>query len=441
MLGWLRGLMLLLVAVTLDLTGAALAQTAPVEASPFLEERARQLPELIRGDIKAEEYFTPEFLAAVPAAQVRAISASILTEHGAPPTFERLEPVDAISGRAFIGFARSTGMFQISIDPRQNGRVAGLLVTNFTTKNDSIAAILDTLRALPGETNLLVTRYDGDRTQEVVAHQADRALAMGSTFKLYILAELAAQAQRGSLRWDSVTPLKRRSFSSAASGTWPLDAPVTLHTLASWMISVSDNAATDVLIDKLGRDAIGKRLESIGNSAPDRTLPFLNTVEAFALKSPRSDTLRQQYLAASEIEQRRLLASAADQLTLAVIDPSAFVGKPLYIDSIEWFGNAHDLSRLLAHFRDPAQAMARGVMAISPGVSADVAKRWAYVGYKGGSESGVISMSYLLQSRGGHWYTATASWNNKDAVVDNNRFIPLMHRLIDQLATDDAAEN
>lgn len=436
MLGLLRGLLLIAV------IGAAwpvvgLAQTDAV-ATPTLEDRAKQLPALLRGEISADVYFTPEFLAAVPAAQIRAISATMLAEHGAPAIFERLEPVDGSNGTAYIAFAKSIGQFQITVDPRQGGRVSGLLATSFAAKNDSMAAIMDAFRALPGETNLLVTRHEGDVIQERVAHHPDRALAIGSTFKLYILAELAEQANRQKFRWDAVTPVNRRSFSSAASERWPLGAPVTLHTLASWMISVSDNAATDILIDRLGRDAIGKRLVNIGNSAPERTLPFLNTVEAFALKSQTNDALRQRYLAASEAEQRRMLDSAANQLTLVAIDQSAFVGKPLHIDSIEWFANARDIARLLIHFRDPAHATARSVMAINPGVSADAAKRWAYVGYKGGSESGVISMSYLLQSRAGHWYTATASWNNKDAPVDNNLFAQLMHRLIDQLAADDA---
>lgn len=438
MMGFSFRMFALLAAAVMVVTSPVLAQDAAAIAAPSLEERARQLPAVLSGEISPEDYFTPEFLAAVPVAQLRTISAGILAQHGGPATFDRIDAVNEVSGTAFIAFARSTGSFQIAIDAQQGGKIAGLQVTGFVATNDSMAAILDALRTLPGETNLLITRHNGDAELELAAHEADRSLAIGSTFKLYILAELAAQAQRGKLRWDSVAPLNRRSFSSTASGPWPLGAPVTLHTLASWMISVSDNAATDILIDKLGRDAIGKQLVAIGNSAPGRSLPFLNTVEAFALKSPRNDALRQQYLAASEADQRRLLDSAADQLTLAVIDQAAFVGKPLHIDSIEWFADARDLTRLLAHFRDPAQEMARGVMAISPGVSADAANRWAYIGFKGGSESGVVSMSYLLQSRGGHWYTATASWNNKDAVVDNNRFIQLMHRLVDQLATDDA---
>ena len=437
MRGFLHVLMLA-AAVTVAIPIGVLAQPATVAASPTLEDRAKELPAVLRGEISVEAYFTPEFLAAVPAAQIRTISANVLAEHGAPATFARLEPDNATSGTAYISFAKSIGQFQITIDPQQGGKVVGLLITSFAAKNDSMAAIMEAFRALPGETNLLVTRHDGDAAQELVAHEAGRALAIGSTFKLYVLAELAAQARRGKRGWDSVTPVDRRSFSSAASDRWPLGAPVTLHTLASWMVSVSDNGATDMLIDRLGRDAIGKRLVDIGHSAPDRTLPFMNTVEAFALKSPANDALRDRFLAASEAGQRDMLDSAADKLTLAVIDPAAFVGKPLHIDSIEWFANARDLTRLLIQFRDPALATARGVMAINPGVSADAAKRWAYVGFKGGSESGVISMSYLLQARAGHWYTVTASWNNVDAPVDNNRFALLMHRMIDQLAADDA---
>src|SRR3546814_8402119 len=49
-------------------------------------------------------------------------------------------------------------------------------------------------------------------------------------------------------------------------------------------LSVSDNGATDTLIHLLGRDAIEARMRAAGHSDPSRNIPFLTTVEAFALK-------------------------------------------------------------------------------------------------------------------------------------------------------------
>lgn len=177
----------------------------------------------------------------------------------------------------------------------------------------------------------------------------------------------------------------------------------------------------------------------IGNSAAARNLPFLNTVEAFALKAETNAALRARFLAANEAEQRRIVDAAADQLTLNVVEGAMFVGKPLYIDSIEWFASSRDLVRLLDHLRTADSADARAIMAINPGISRDAAARWSYIGYKGGSESGVISMSFLLQSKACRWYAVTGSWNDVNAPVDNGKFTALMQRLVDQVAKDDAA--
>ena len=360
-----------------------------------------------------------------------------MAQYGQPLAIERVEVTDMTRGIVHLRFKQAIGRFQLVVDPAQGGRVAGLLVTGFTNSDDSFAKIEAEIAALPGVTNLIVTRLDDAGGVDLVARNADQALAVGSTFKLYVLAELAARVERRKLRWGDVTALDRRSFSSKGTEDWPANAPVTLHSLAAWMISVSDNAATDVLIDVLGRDAVGARMIAIGNGASDRSLPLLNTVEAFALKSAANDDLRARYLTATEAEQRRMLDTAADQLTLNVIESSMFVGKPLHIDSIEWFASCRDVIRLMNHLRLRGGTEAHAIMAINPGIARDAAARWAYAGYKGGSEAGVISMSFLLQSKAGRWYAVSGSWNDVVAPVDNAKFSALMTRVVDEVARVD----
>lgn len=412
------------------------ASAVPAASSASLSDRAAQLPDAITGKIDYPSYFTPEFLAAVPPAQLKLVTAGLVAQYGAVQGIDRVEPRDAVRAAVYVRFERAVGRFDMTIDPGQSGRVAGLLATSFAANDESLAAIADAVRALPGRTNLLVTELGTPATVPLLAHNADSALAIGSTFKLYILAELAAQVQRRKLGWDRVTDVDRRSFSSKATEFWPEKSPVTLHTLASWMISVSDNGATDMLLDVLGRDAVGKRLTRIGNSVAARNLPFLNTVEAFALKSSANTAVRAQFLAASEAEQRRLIDTAADQLTINAITGEMFIGKPLHIDTIEWFASATDLARLMNQFRSEGMADARAIMAINPGIPRDTAANWAYLGYKGGSEAGVISMSFLTKSKAGRWYAVTGSWNNVAAPVDNDQFASLMQRLVAQLAKD-----
>lgn len=59
---------------------------------------------------------------------------------------------------------------------------------------------------------------------------------------------------------------------------------------------------------------------------------------------------------------------------------------------------------------------ARQILAINPGSGLTIPRdRWQYVGFKGGSEPGVLNMTYLLQSTKGVWYAVSIPWNNPQA--------------------------
>ena len=58
---------------------------------------------------------------------------------------------------------------------------------------------------------------------------------------------------------------------------------------------------------------------------------------------------------------------------------------------------------------------------------------WGYVGYKGGSETGVMNMTYLLQSKKGDWYVVSGGWNNDQAAVNEGQFAGLMQKAVSLL--------
>src|SRR3546814_10052889 len=71
---------------------------------------------------------------------------------------------------------------------------------------------------------------------------------------------------------------------------------------------------------------------------------------------------------------------------------------------------------------------ARRILGLNPGIPADAASHWAYVGYKGGSEPGVLDMTLLLHAKSGGWYALSGTWNNPDAALAEGRLIGLMSR-------------
>jgi hypothetical protein len=197
------------------------------------------------------------------------------------------------------------------------------------------------------------------------------------------------------------------------------------------MISVSDNGAADTLIHLLGRDAIEARMRAAGNSDPSRNIPFLTTVEAFALKGNNFTDLRGKFTAGDDAAQRKLIDGNADKLILGNVDGVSFTAGPRFIDSLEWFASPEDIARLMIDLRKRGSEQAMAALAINNGLGPVAAEPWSYLGYKGGSENGVLSMSLLGQRKAdGKWFVVTASWNNADADVDTAVFSGLVARLL-----------
>jgi beta-lactamase class A len=406
-------------------------KTAPATDTD-LDRRIDQLIRLIKGEVPPDQYFSPTFLAAVPVSQLGIVIDGMIAQYGQPQRIVSATKTRANGSTVKLAFEKGVATVEIDVEPTPNGKVIGLLFAGFEQSGDTLDGIAAEFRALPGSSGFVLAELPESGQPKLLAtHNPTQQMAIGSTFKLYILAELAAQVKAGERNWSDVVPLTHQSFSSAATQGWPKNSPVTLFTLGGWMISVSDNGATDTLLFALGREAVERKLASIGHSAPDKTLPFLSTVEAFALKA--DPELRARFLKANEAQQRNLLTAEKGKLTLDRITGSAVGGAPASIDTIEWFASSYDMLTLMRHIRRQQDDRMLSIMAINDGLSPAAAKRWKYVGYKGGSEPGVISLSYLLQSTNGKWYMASGSWNDPRAEVDQKKFVGLMERLTNQI--------
>jgi len=265
-------------------------------------------------------------------------------------------------------------------------------------------------------------KLDGEKTQVLASLNSDRPLAIGSTFKLYILAELVRQIEKGQRHWEDVVKLDGSAMSlpSGHLQSWPVGSPITVHTLASLMISQSDNTATDQLLRIVGRENVESMMTPAGNEHSAKTKPFLSTLEMFKLHS--NPALGDEYVAADVDARRKMLAT---KVQTAVVDPSGITAAPGRFEQIEWFASTADLCRamnyLRKHTETGAAAEARKILGINPSDLVDKSK-FSVICYKGGSEAGVLNLTYLLQSRGGHWYALSATWNDPKAALDENKF-------------------
>ena len=416
----------LLVLLGLLATGPASAQA---KDDP-LAMRADQLVALFNGGADVDALFSPAFLAQVPKAQVVAISEQLGAQFGKALAVEGVAAKGPRAGAVTLGFERGTLTLDLAVAAAPPHRIEGLVVTGSALKGDTLAKVAQEIWGLPGEASLAVARLDGTGPPAFsISHKSAQSMAVGSTFKTFILAELARQITAGTRKWSDVVTLDRRSLPSGLLQDWPPGSPLTLHTLAALMIARSDNTATDMLLHTLGREKIEALLPTLGVKAPERNRPFLSTLEAFALKTGDPAFLK-RWTDADQAGRRALLASDVSRIAAGSIDLGKVAAGPSAIDTVEWFASTEDLVRTMDWLRRNAGEAALDILAINDGIGAAAARDFAYLGYKGGSEPGVISMTFLVRTKAGRWSAVSGSWNDKAAKLDEAKFVALMTRAV-----------
>jgi beta-lactamase class A len=409
-------------------TTALLAQntTETLVSTTPLEAGAQALVSVLNNTAVPEEAFTAGLLAQVPYAQIQAVGSNLTGQFGPATGVEAIDPATGTAGLVTIRLERAKIVFRVSVDPADGNRMNGLFVQEVIPVGDTPDKIAADLAALPGSVNAWFSPLDGG--SPVISVNADKPLALGSAFKLYVLAALAEDVKAGRRQWSDVVPLTEKSYPSGQMQNWPEGSPVTLHTLASLMISISDNTATDQLIKLLGKKRILKAMKDSGHSDPAANDPFLTTRELFVLKSQDRGALDEwrKGSSAENVTLDALLAS--ENPTLDEVN-AAFANGPKALD-IEWFAAPADLARLFAFMRTTADPAVFDIMAINPSATSAIKQNWAYVGFKGGSEPGVINLTWLLTDKGGHDWVLTLGWNNPAAAVDEGRLEGIAQRIL-----------
>jgi beta-lactamase class A len=408
---------------------AAAAPAAAADPSPEFSRRAADLIGLLDGRTEPDTLFSPAFLAQVPAAQVKTVAAGLKASHGTVGKVNRIEAGSATSGAVFVEYERAIIRFNMAIAAAPPNLIEGLIVAGTEVRGDSIRTVFGELTALPGEVSIAAAVLEDGGPSNFLTQKADMPLAIGSSFKLFILAELVRSVKAGERKYGDVVTLDRRSLPSGILQDWPKGAPITLHSLAALMISRSDNTATDALLQALGRDRVEAMMATVGVKAPERNRPFLSTREAFALKMGDPAALR-AWSAADEAGRRAILSGALAAVDAASLDVSKLSGRPLAIGEVEWFASAADLVRTLDWIRRSGDSNALDILAINPGLGRAAAEGFSYMGFKGGSEPGVLNTSFLLRNKAGKWIAVSTTWNDPAAPLDEAKYIGLMGRLI-----------
>jgi beta-lactamase class A len=107
----------------------------------------------------------------------------------------------------------------------------------------------------------IVDLTTGDR----VGHLDGTTFPTASAIKLAIVYELFKQAEEGKIRLDETSTLDRRQAVGGTGVLVEMGTPtLSIRDYAVLMVTLSDNTATNVLIDRLGMDRIAARMRALG---------------------------------------------------------------------------------------------------------------------------------------------------------------------------------
>src|SRR4051812_26944505 len=290
------------VLIGVPFSGAA-AQAA--EPAPELRQRAAELVGWANGETAPARLFAPSFLAAVPEAQLKTITDQLHGSYGAAKNVAGIEAATGDSGIVRLAFDKAVLRLTLVVDPAPPHLVTGLLFGGVESAAGTPESVATEMAALTGEVSLVAANLGDGPPQILLDRRAEAPMAVGSAFKLWVLAELSREVRAGERHWSDVVTLDRASLPSSLLRRWPAGSPVTLHTLAALMISQSDNTAADRLVEVLGRERIERLLPTLGVRAAARDRPLLLTRELALLKA--DPALRQRWLAADEAGRRAVL--------------------------------------------------------------------------------------------------------------------------------------
>ncbi len=437
-----------------DLSGPpkAMPPVAPASAEAPATPAGSQLKWLLlalegRDDVKASDRVSPGFLEKVPADKLDKVLNDLRTGSGGF-VLRSVEERDAAGLVAACEARADRSMWKIVIEVEAEAphRMTTLFfqpapeaaVPALSSLDDAAKAIAE-----QGEKRALavyrVAWGEGGAATltPMLAVNEREPLALGSAFKVFVLGALERAVSSGKLSWQAPVEIRDewKSLPTGVMQRLPRGTEKPLSEYALNMMAISDNTATDHIMGVLGRGEVERYyLERV--KRPGRTMPFLTTREAFSIKVSMDGELLGVYADADEAGRRELLAGR-----VAETPPNEMVAQqwriPQRVDAVEWFASAEEMCRALAEAlaaaKKPGNEPMLAALTKNPGVPVS-ASAWRTVAFKGGSEPGVLCLTWVLERASGEGaFAVCIAVNDTRQPLDEQRLVGLGQRVLEWL--------
>ncbi len=383
-----------------------------------------------------ERSFDDEFRSAVSFDEFESIRSQLTSDGpwslGAPVDLPDLPP--RVGAWEIVSANGGPGAW-IILGVGDTGAISTLLVQpipEFVEPAGTSAAI-ERLQSL-GNLRLLVADVRDGSCVPLLDESGDEVMPLGSVFKLYVLGAVVRSIQSGTITWDTPVVIDDALDSLPSGTTQDVDpgTELTVRQLAFLMISESDNTATDHLIDLVGREAIEDALGPMGNDAIGQNRPFLTTREMFIIKWG-IDGLAERYVESDESDRRELLVdevAGADLPELLEVE----LATPILVELLEWFASPEAICEAWLFLAGDPDALA--ILSDNPGVPGP-AGTWTDIAFKGGSEPGVLALSWLVEDADGGRYVVAGGLSNPSEAIDEHEAVNLFAYIRDRTPSSD----
>jgi len=294
--------------------------------------------------------------------------------------------------------------------------------------------------ALAPTVSLLAAEIADGVCKEIRDLNAGLTTPIGSSFKLYIVAELADQVSNGVRSWEALLEIEAQ-FKSVPEGPLlfvPDGSKFSTRYIAEQMIERSDNTATDHLLFLAGRKYVEARMALMGHHDPSLNVPLLSTREFAIMKFLWNEAQLQDYEAATVAKRREILATekrgwpAVDDF----FEKNGDQALPVHVESVEWFANRFDICSLLISLDDMSEdnegLPVLEVLALRDPIDFD-REQWTYVGFKGGSEIGLLAGNWLVRRNDGRLFIFSVAFLDPQKGLDQAKVLTLLRAAPDIL--------
>ena len=299
---------------------------------------------------------------------------------------------------------------------------------------------LDKFQTLSSQSSILVAQIDDNGIcQPMFERNSTQLRATASIFKIWVLAAAAQAYIQGDIELEQ--PIELVASELALAGTInsePLGTEFSLLEIATLMLGISDNTATDLLHETIGRDLIHEVINSIGLDQVDGLIPLLGISEQFHLffSFPLATALT--YVNGTELFQLDFLHNQIEPLGPLTTFP--YNNQSIVIDG-SWQASPMDICKTFAHLRDlpeGSDALKLTNIALGAGVAQpEIRNFWNRVWYKGGSllkatnDYVVLTHAWMLERQGQRPYVIIGMANNQSGNIDIFEIQSVLGRILE----------